>query len=409
MTTEFSLKDLLTSYQNNDHTVEVQTIMMTIPYALPLIEDEEIKEVIDTIHSNWLSKGPKTVEFENQIKQYVNADYGIALNSCTAGLHIAQLAAGIGPGDEVITTPYTFVASANTIIHTGATPVFVDIDPVTMNIDPSLIESKITDKTKAIIPVHFAGYPCDMDPIMEIAKKYNLTVIEDAAHAIYTQYKGKMIGSIGDFTCFSFYATKNLVTGEGGLVTTHSEEMSDKLRIMSLHGMSKNAWNRYADKGSWYYEVEYPGYKYNMTDIQAAFGLVQLSKLEKMQKTREQYAKMYNEVLSTVDGITIPYSDDVNRHAWHLYVIRLDEEKFTIDRAEFIEKLKEMGVGTSVHFIPVPMQPYYKRLGYNVEDYPNALKAFNGAISLPLYPRMTVEEVQYAANAVVELAEKYKK
>lgn len=383
--------------------------MKTIPYALPLIEDEEIKEVIDTIHSNWLSKGPKTVEFENQIKNYVNADYGIALNSCTAGLHIAQLAAGIGPGDEVITTPYTFVASSNTIIHTGATPVFVDIDPVTMNIDPNLIEAKITDKTKAIIPVHFAGYPCDMDPIMEIAKKHNLVVIEDAAHAIYTQYKGRMIGSIGDFTCFSFYATKNLVTGEGGMVTTHSEEMSDKLRIMSLHGMSKNAWNRYADKGSWYYEVEYPGYKYNMTDIQAAFGLVQLSKLEKMQQTREQYAKMYNETLSTVDGITIPYSDDVNRHAWHLYVIRLDEEKFTIDRAEFIEKLKEMGVGTSVHFIPVPMHPYYKRLGYNVEDYPHTLKAFNGAISLPLYPRMTVEEVQYAANAVVELAKKYKK
>jgi dTDP-4-amino-4,6-dideoxygalactose transaminase len=383
--------------------------MENIPYALPLIEDEEIKEVIDTIHSNWLSKGPKTVEFENQIKDYVNAPFGVALNSCTAGLHLAQLAAGIGPGDEVITTPYTFVASANTIIHTGAKPVFVDIDPVTMNIDPNQIEAKITNKTKAIIPVHFAGYPCDMDPIMDIAKKHNLIVIEDAAHAIYTQYKGRMIGSIGDFTCFSFYATKNLVTGEGGLVTTLKEEFADKMRVMSLHGMSKSAWNRYSDKGSWYYEVEYPGYKYNMTDIQAAFGLVQLGKLEKMQNIREQYAMIYNDAFSKVEGLTVPHHDEINRHAWHLYVLRLNEGHFTIDRAEFIEKLKEKGIGTSVHFIPVPMQPYYKQLGYKVEDYPNALKAFNGAISLPLYPRMTLDQVHRVKETVLELAQLYKK
>jgi dTDP-4-amino-4,6-dideoxygalactose transaminase len=383
--------------------------MENIPYALPLIEDEEIKEVIDTIHSNWLSKGPKTVEFENQIKDYVNAPFGVALNSCTAGLHLAQLAAGIGPGDEVITTPYTFVASANTIIHTGAKPVFVDIDPVTMNIDPNQIEAKITNKTKAIIPVHFAGYPCDMDPIMDIAKKHNLIVIEDAAHAIYTQYKGRMIGSIGDFTCFSFYATKNLVTGEGGLVTTLKEEFADKMRVMSLHGMSKSAWNRYSDKGSWYYEVEYPGYKYNMTDIQAAFGLVQLGKLEKMQGIREEYAGIYNDAFSKVEGLTVPHHDEINRHAWHLYVLRLNEGHFTIDRAEFIEKLKEKGIGTSVHFIPVPMQPYYKQLGYKVEDYPNALKAFNGAISLPLYPRMTLDQVHRVKETVLELAQLYKK
>jgi UDP-4-amino-4,6-dideoxy-N-acetyl-beta-L-altrosamine transaminase len=383
--------------------------MEFIPYALPLIEDEEIKEVIDTLHSNWLSKGPKTVEFEKNFTEYVGANYGLGLNSCTAGLHISQLAAGIGKGDEVITTPYTFVASANTIIHTGATPVFVDIDPVTMNIDPKKIEEKITKNTKAIIPVHFAGYPCDMDSIMEIARKHNLIVIEDAAHAVYTKYKGRMIGSIGDFTCFSFYATKNLVTGEGGLVTTQNEEWADKMRIMSLHGMSKNAWNRYSDKGSWYYEVEYPGFKYNMTDMQAALGLVQLDKLEKMQKRREEIAQKYNKAFSEIKGLIVPYSDEENVHAWHLYVIRLKENSFTIDRGQFIEELKEKGVGTSVHFIPVPMQPYYKQLGYNVEDYPNALAAFNGAISLPLYPKMSDDQVNHVIDAVLDLAKTFKK
>ncbi|MBW8350287.1 DegT/DnrJ/EryC1/StrS family aminotransferase [Bacillus sp. IITD106] len=383
--------------------------MENIPYALPLIEDEEIKEVIDTIQSNWLSKGPKTVEFEKQFKNYVNAENAIGLNSCTAGLHIAQLAAGVGAGDEVITTPYTFVASSNTTIHTGATPVFADIDPVTMNIDVNEIEKKITKKTKAIVPVHFAGYPCDMDPIMELAKKHNLKVIEDAAHAVYTKYKGKMIGSIGDYTCFSFYATKNLVTGEGGMVTTNDDEAADQMRVMSLHGMSKNAWNRYSDKGSWYYEVEYPGFKYNMTDIQAAFGLVQLKKLEKMQQTREKYAKMYNDAFSKIDGFTVPHNDDINRHAWHLYVLRMNPEFFTIDRAELIEKLNEKGIGTSVHFIPVPMHPYYKRRGYKIEDYPNALAAFEGAVSLPLYPKMTESQVNYVIQAVSEIAETYKR
>ncbi|NWQ39491.1 DegT/DnrJ/EryC1/StrS family aminotransferase [Bacillus sp. EB106-08-02-XG196] len=383
--------------------------MEFIPYALPLIEDNEIKEVVDTLHSNWLSKGPKTVEFEKQFSQYVNANHSLGLNSCTAGLHISQLAAGIGVGDEVITTPYTFVASANTIIHTGATPVFVDIDPVTFNIDPKKIEEKITSKTKAIIPVHFAGYPCDMDPIMEIAQKHNLIVIEDAAHAVYTKYKGRMVGSIGDFTCFSFYATKNLVTGEGGMVTTHNEEWADQLRVMSLHGMSKNAWNRYGDKGTWFYEVEYPGFKYNMTDMQAALGLVQLDKLESMQRRREEIAKKYNEAFSKVEGFTTPYSNEENVHAWHLYVLRLKNGYFTIDRGEFIEQLKEKGIGTSVHFIPVPMHPYYKKLGYNIEDYPNALAAYNGALSLPLYPKMTDEQVDHVINMVLELAETSKK
>lgn len=383
--------------------------MEQIPYALPLIDDEEIKEIIDTIQSNWLSKGPKTVEFEKVFAEYVHSAHAVGLNSCTAGLHLAQLAVGIGPGDEVITTPYTFVATANTIIHTGAKPVFVDIDPITMNIDPTLIEEKITDKTKAIIPVHFAGFPCDMDPIMEIARKHNLIVIEDAAHAVYTKYKGQMIGSIGDITCFSFYATKNLVTGEGGMITTNNEQWADQIRVMSLHGMSKNAWNRYGNKGNWFYEVEYPGYKYNMTDVQASFGLVQLKKLESLQNRRAEIAGVYNKELKDVKGITLPHQDDTHTHAWHLYVLKLDLNEFTIDRGQFIQELNNLGIGTSVHFIPVPMHPYYANLGYNIEEYPNALAVYNGAISIPLYPKMNNDQVNRVVEAVKKVANQFRK
>ncbi len=380
-----------------------------IPYALPWIEEEEIEEVVAALRSNWLSKGPRTVEFEKQFANFAGANRALALNSATAGLHLSQLSVGIGAGDEVITTPYTFVSTANTILHTGAKPVFSDIDPVTLNIDPSLIESKITDKTKAIIPVHIAGYPVDMDPVLEIARKHHLFVIEDAAHAVYTQYKGRMVGSIGDLTNFSFYATKNLVTGEGGMVTTNNEEIADKVRVMSLHGMSKNAWNRYSDKGSWFYEVEYPGFKYNMTDIQAALGLVQLRKLEKLQQLREQYAMMYSEALREIEGLILPHYDDINRHAWHLYIIRLKEGFFTIDRAQFIEELKDRGIGTSVHFIPVHLHPYYQKLGYRYGDYPLAEKAYEGAISIPLYPKMTKEEVEQVIAAIFDVAKTFKR
>lgn len=382
---------------------------MNIPYALPYINDEEINEVISAIKSNWLSRGPKTAKFERVFAESVRSPFGIGLNSCTAGLHLAQLVLGIGSGDEVITTPYTFIATVNTIIHVGATPVFVDIDPTTMNINPDLLEQAITPRTKAIIPVHFAGYPCEMNRIMEIAHKYNIKVIEDAAHATYTLYDGKPIGSIGDVTAFSFYATKNLATGEGGMVTTSDEEIADRIRVMSLHGMSKNAWNRYSEKGSWYYEVEYPGYKYNMTDIQAAFGLVQLRKLEHMQSLRTKYANMYSKALAEQESVVLPYDSTQHRHAWHLYVIRLKQEKLTITRNEMIEKLKDRGIGTSVHFIPVPYHPYYKNKGYNISDYPEAMQAYEGAISLPLYPGMTDEQVQYVIDNVLDLLAKHEK
>ncbi|MGC5324928.1 DegT/DnrJ/EryC1/StrS family aminotransferase [Brevibacillus sp. SYSU BS000544] len=376
---------------------------MNIPYALPYIDDQEISEVISAIKSNWLSRGPKTVEFESEFAKYVDAPFAVGLNSCTAGLHLAQLALGIGQGDEVITSPYTFVATANTIIHCGAKPVFVDIDPVTMNLDPEKIEQAITPNTKAIIPVHFAGYPCEMEKILELARIYNLKVIEDAAHAVHTTYKGRPIGSISDVTCFSFYATKNLSTGEGGMVTTSDEEIADKIRVLGLHGMSKNAWNRYSSKGSWFYEVNYPGYKYNMTDIQAAFGLVQLKKIEEMQSLREKYAYMYNEAFKNSDELLLPYDSDNHRHAWHLYVIRLNEAQLRIDRSTMIELLKEKGIGTSVHFIPVPMHPYYRDRGYNITEYPMAQKAFESAISLPLYPGMTEDQVNYVIENVLSI------
>jgi dTDP-4-amino-4,6-dideoxygalactose transaminase len=374
-----------------------------VPFYVPFIDDVEANEVVSTIESNWLSKGPKTVEFEKKFVKSVESTYGVALNSCTAGLHLAQLVSGIGPGDEVITTPYTFTATANTILHCGAKPVFVDIDPVTLNINTGLIEQRITSRTKAIIPVHFAGYPCEMDPIMELARQHNLIVIEDAAHAVYTKYKGRPIGSIGDVSCFSFYATKNLTTGEGGMITTNHHDVAERIRLMSLHGMSRNAWNRYSNKGSWFYEVEEVGFKYNMTDIQAAIGLVQLEKLDLMQHLRAKHARKYTELLSDCEELILPFESEEHRHAWHLYPIRLELSRIKVSRNEMIEKLAEAGVNCSVHFIPVPEHPVYRKLGYRLEDYPATAKAFDAILSLPLYPGLTDEQVQYVANSVTSL------
>ncbi len=378
-----------------------------LPYALPLIEDDDIAEVVDSLKSNWLTKGPKTIEFEKQFAEYVGAKYAIAVNSCTAALHLSLVAAGIGPGAEVITTPMTFVASANVIIHAGATPVFADIDPVTMNLDPANIEAKITPRTKAIIPVHIAGHPVQLDEILALAKKHKLFVLEDAAHAVYTQYKGQMIGSISNATAFSFYATKNLVTGEGGMVTTNDEELAHKIRILSTHGMSRNAWNRYTAAGSWYYEVLYPGYKDNMTDIQAALGITQLHKLERLQGLRQNIARRYNEAFGPMPELEIPVEQEYARHAWHLYIIKLNLDKLTLDRARFIEELKEEKIGTSVHFIPVHFQPYYRETyGYKPGDFPLAEATFERIISLPLYPKMSAQDVEDVIEAVARVIER---
>ncbi|OCZ49685.1 DegT/DnrJ/EryC1/StrS family aminotransferase [Dehalobacter sp. TeCB1] len=378
-----------------------------LPYALPLIEDDDIEAVVDSLKSNWISKGPKTGEFEKRFAEYIGVKHAIALNSCTAGLHIALLAAGVGAGDEVITTAMTFAASANVIIHCGATPVLVDIDPKTMNIDPAKIEEKITAKTKAIIPVHLAGLPCEMDEIMVIAKKYSLFVLEDAAHGTYTKYKDRMVGTIGDAAAFSFYATKNLATGEGGMVMTNDDELANKMRVLSLHGMSRNAWNRFSEKGSWYYEIEYPGYKYNMTDIQAAMGMTQLAKLESMQARREVIWQRYNAAFSKLPEIEVPTDFAYARHARHLYMIRLNLDKLTVDRAAFIELLKEENIGTSVHYIPLPYHPYYRdTFGYKPGDFPKTEALYERIISLPLYPRMSDADVQDVIEAVQRVIEK---
>ncbi|CAA7599622.1 DegT/DnrJ/EryC1/StrS aminotransferase family [Acididesulfobacillus acetoxydans] len=377
-----------------------------LPYALPLIEEDDIAEVVDSLKSNWISKGPKTAEFERRFAEYVGAKHAVAVNSCTAGLYLSLVAAGIGPGDEVITTPMTFVASANVVLHCGAKPVFVDIDPVTMCLDVNKIEAVLTPRTKAIIPVHIAGHPCPMDEILALAGKHHLFVLEDAAHAVYTKYKGKLIGTLGNATSFSFYATKNLATGEGGMVTTDDEALAEKIRIMSLHGMNHTAWNRYSSAGSWYYEVLYPGYKDNMTDIQAGLGLTQLAKLERMQGRREEIAARYNEAFGRLPELETPVELEYARHAWHLYIIKLNLDRLTIDRARFIEELKGQNIGTSVHFIPVHFHPYYRdTFGYKPGDYPQAEAVFGRIISLPLYPRMTDQDIRDVIEAVQTVVE----
>jgi len=324
-----------------------------LPYAVPLIDDEDINEVVETLKSGWVAKGPRTIEFEKRFAEYTGAKYAVAMNSATAALHIALIAGGVKPGDEVITTPITFAATANTIIHVGATPVFVDVDPETFCIDANKIEEKITDKTTAIVPVHYTGHACDMDKIRAIAEKYDLFVSEDAAHAIDTFYKGDLIGKKGDCASFSFYATKNICTGEGGMLTTNSEDIAEKARVMSTHGMSKAAWNRYGKGGAWRYDIEYPGHKYNMFDIQAALAKTQMNKLSAMQDRRKEIVKKYEEGFSMLDGIKLPPEADYTTHSWHLYVVRLELDKLTIDRDKFIELMGEANIGTSVHFIPV--------------------------------------------------------
>ncbi|AXP50270.1 DegT/DnrJ/EryC1/StrS family aminotransferase [Bacillus subtilis] len=376
-----------------------------LPYSLPLIGKEEIQEVTETLESGWLSKGPKVQQFEKEFAAFVGAKHAVAVNSCTAALFLALKAKGIGPGDEVITSPLTFSSTANTIIHTGATPVFADIDQNTLNIDPVKLEAAVTPRTKAVVPVHFGGQSCDMDAILAIAQNHGLFVLEDAAHAVYTTYKQRMIGDIGEATAFSFYATKNLATGEGGMLTTDDEELADKIRVLSLHGMSKAAWNRYSSNGSWYYEVESPGYKMNMFDLQAALGLHQLKRLDDMQKRREEIAGRYQTAFQQIPGLITPFVHDDGRHAWHLYVLQVDEKKAGVTRSEMITALKDKyNIGTSVHFIPVHIHPYYqKQFGYKEADFPNAMNYYKRTLSLPLYPSMSDDDVDDVIEAVRDI------
>jgi perosamine synthetase len=380
-----------------------------LPFHRPWIDERDVEEVVDTLRSGWLTMGPKTVRFEEQMARSVGARHALAVNSATAGLHLALDVAGIQPGDEVITSVYTFTATAAVILHLRAVPVLVDVLPGTLNLDPEQVAKKITPRTRAIVPVHFAGVPADMDPLLQIAARHGLAVIEDAAHALPARYQGRPIGSLGDLTVFSFYAGKNLTTGEGGMITTARDDLAERVRTRRLHGMNRDAWKRYTAEGSWYYEIDYPGYKYNMTDINAALGLQQLAKLDMFQAVRTYYAQLYHLGLSDLPEVILPEAPPHVQHAWHLYVIRVRPERLAIDRNAFITALREENIATSVHFIPLHLHPYYReQFGFAPGDFPNALRAYQGAISLPLYPAMTESDVWDVIHAVRRIVEQHR-
>jgi len=383
------------------NSIDAPVRKIFLPFNQPDIGQAEIDEVVDTLRSGWITTGPKTKEFERRFAEYVGVPHAIAVNSCTGGLHIALAAAGVGPGDEVIVPTMTFCATANVVVHLGATPIIVDVEQDTLNIDAQCLEVAITPRTKAVIPVHMYGHPCDMGRISEIATAHRLLVIEDAAHAVAAEWRDQRIGSFSSATAFSFYATKNLTTAEGGMVTTNNEEYAREMRIWTLHGISHDAWNRYSAEGSWYYEVVAPGFKYNLTDLQAALGLHQLARLEVMTQRRAELAARYSAGLCDLPEIELPTIRSSVRHAWHLYVIRLQLERLKVNRAEFIEHLKSEGIGTSVHFIPLHRQPYYQyRFGFQPADFPIADDAYERLVSLPLYTRMTENDVDDVIEAV---------
>jgi dTDP-4-amino-4,6-dideoxygalactose transaminase len=370
-------------------------------FGSPLIEEPEIEEVIASLRSGWLSTGGKVERFEEMFKAYVGSKYAIALNSCTAGLHLSLLVCGVGPGDEIITTPMTFAATANAIIHVGAKPVFADIELPSMNINPNRIEEKITSKTKAIIPVHFAGRPCNMDKIMAIAKEHKLLVIEDAAHAIEAMYHDKKIGTTGNLTCFSFYVTKNITTGEGGMVATNDDKLAERIKIYSNHGMTKGAWKRYSEDGFKHYEIIYSGYKYNMMDMQAAIGIHQLPRIEKYLKRRHEIWQRYNEAFKDLPVIIPAPSEPNTRHARHLYTLLLNLDKAKIDRDTFQQALHKENIGAAIHYIALHLHQYYReRFGYKKGDFPNAEYVSERTISLPLSAKLSDNDVADVINAV---------
>lgn len=401
-----------------------------LPFALPDIDETELIQVKESLETGWITTGPKTRQFEEEFAARVGARYAVAVNSCTAAMHLALDAVGLSAGDEVITTPYTFAATAEVIQYFKAKPVFVDICEEDFNINTSLIEQALTDRTRAIIPVHIAGFPADLDTIYSLAKKYGLAVIEDAAHAFPAKYKHRAIGRTGKASrsavCFSFYATKTMTTGEGGMICTDDSRLAERCRFMSLHGISKDAWKRYTAEGSWYYEIIAPGFKYNMTDIAAGMGLAQLAKGNKMWKRRREIAGEYYRVFTKCPELHLPpdpevsvtYSDrnklnrkerDGYQHAWHLYMLRLNSEKLSIDRSAFIEELKKRNIGSSVHFIPLHMHPYYRdAYGYRPEDYPVAYQEYSREISLPIFSKMNNADVQDVIEAVLDIIEKYR-
>jgi len=370
-------------------------------FGAPLIEEAEINEVVDSLRSGWLGTGPKVAKFEQMFREYTGAEHALALNSCTAGLHLAMLAAGIGPGDEVITTPMTFCATVNSIIHTGATPVLVDCDRETQLIDPKCIEDAITPKTRAIVPIHLCGRPCDMDAISDIAHRHDLVVIEDAAHAIESVYKGRKIGNISHLTCFSFYVTKNIVTGEGGMVTTNNPDFAEKIKTYGLHGMTKDAWKRFSDEGYKHYQVVAPGFKYNMMDIQAAIGIHQLPRVNQWLARRNEIWHRYNKAFADLP-ISLPAIDEPNIvHARHLYTLMIDEVRCGINRDQFMKCLHKHNIGSGVHYLAVHLHPYYQdHFGYKPEDFPNATWLSEHTVSIPLSAKLSDTDAENVVEAI---------
>ena len=372
-------------------------------FGAPDIQQAEIDEVVATMNSGWLGTGPRVAGFEKAFADYkgLSSGHAAALNSCTAALHVSMIAAGLEPGDEVITTPLTFCATVNAIIHAGATPVLADVDPVTMNIDPACIEARITERTRAILPVHFAGRPCDMNAIMNIANRHGLKVIEDCAHAIESEYHGQKTGTFGDFGCFSFYVTKNVATGEGGMVLARNEQDINRVKVLALHGMSKDAWHRFGDAGYKHYQVVECGFKYNMMDIQAAIGIHQLARVESNWIRRHEIWNSYQNAFADLP-VTRPADPEKDtRHAHHLYTLLLDEAQTGINRDAFLDAMTEQRIGVGVHYLSIPEHPYYQqRFGWRPEDYPNAMRVGRQTVSLPLSAKLDDLDVERVLQAV---------
>ncbi|MGJ9459585.1 UDP-4-amino-4,6-dideoxy-N-acetyl-beta-L-altrosamine transaminase [Oceanobacillus sp. CF4.6] len=375
-----------------------------IPYGRQSIDDEDIQAVVDVLKSDYLTTGPAVDNFEKKVANYVGVKYAVAFSNGTAALHSACFAADIGVGDEVITTPMTFVASANCILYQGAKPVFADIDPQTYNIDPNKIKEKITDRTKAIIPVDFTGQPVKLDEIIKIAEEFNLVVIEDAAHAIGATYKESRVGSIADMTMFSFHPVKHITTGEGGIITTNNKDLYEKLTQFRTHGITRDKSLLKENHGPWYYEMQFLGYNYRMTDIQAALGASQIDKLDKFIERRRNIVDQYNKGFSNMNEVINPYQETDGNSSWHLYVIKLNKDLLSIDRKHFFEELRQASIGVNVHYIPVHLQPYYQELGYKKGDYPYAEELYEQIITLPLFPAMTDEDVEYVIDTVKNIA-----
>jgi dTDP-4-amino-4,6-dideoxygalactose transaminase len=382
----------------------------SVPFHVPFLGKEEIRAVTETLESGWITTGPKTHCFEEAFARFIGVRHALAVSSCTAALHLSLEASGLTEGDEVLVPTLTFAATGEVVAYFKARPVLVDVDPVHFNLSLEDVGRKITRKTRAVIPVHFGGHPCRMDSILDLAAANGLTVIEDAAHALPAKYRGKSIGTLSPLTAFSFYATKTITTGEGGIVTTNDDLLAERIALMRLHGISRDAWKRYTAEGTWRYEITEAGYKYNLTDPQAALGLVQLSKCEQMWRRRVEIAKKYDKALSSLDAYLTPIVAEDVQNAWHLYVIRVQSSALRIHRDRVIEELRQRGIGTSVHFIPLHLHPYYQRMwGYRPGEFPVAEDYFDRCISLPIYPSLTDEDLHRVIEALQDIADGFRR